>query len=381
MKPLEGLLVLDMSIFLAGPLCALRLGDLGARVIKIERPDGGDLCRQLYICDTEIDGDSMLFHAINRNKQSFAADFKNPADLQSVRALIARADVLVANFRPGVLEKFALDYPSVRKINPGIVYGSISGYGNVGPWKHKPGQDLLAQALSGLMWLSGDGPADAPPVPMGLAVADMFAGHFLAQGILAALVRRSKTGEGALVETSLLESLIDFQFEVLTTHLNDGGKLPQRSEIGNAHAYLAAPYGVYRTSDGWLAVAMNPLDRLADLLDLPALRGISRQDTFRRRDQIKRILADRFRSNTTAHWLAILEPADVWCSQVLDWSKLLSHEAFGVLQMTRELISGGGTPMRSLACPIRFDGQRPVFDAAAPRLGRHTQQIIEEFGL
>lgn len=127
MKPLEGLLVLDMSIFLAGPLCALRLGDLGARVIKIERPDGGDLCRQLYICDTQIDGESMLFHAINRNKQSFAADFRNPADLQRVRKLIARADVLIANFRPGVMEKFALDYPSVRQINPGIVYGSISG--------------------------------------------------------------------------------------------------------------------------------------------------------------------------------------------------------------------------------------------------------------
>src|SRR5205823_10118697 len=248
----------------------------------------------------ELDGDSTLFHSINRNKESFAANLKDAGELERVRKLIGKADVMIQNFRPGVMNKLGLDYQSVRRINPRLVYASITGYGSEGPWADKPGQDLLAQALSGLTWLSGDGGPDSPPVPMGLAVADMFAGHFLAQGILACLVRRGITNQGGLVETSLLESLIDFQFEVLTTHLNDGGQPPDRSSIGNGHAYLGAPYGVYRTADGWLAIAMNPLDKLADLLDLPALRNITRADTFARRDELKQILADRLRAKPTS---------------------------------------------------------------------------------
>jgi CoA:oxalate CoA-transferase len=376
-KPLEGLLVLDFSIFLAGPLCALRLGDLGARVIKIERPDTGDLCRHLYISNLELDGDSTLFHSINRNKESFCANLKEAGELARVKTLITRADVMICNFRPGVMKKLGLDYDSVNQINPRIVYGSITGYGNEGPWAEKAGQDLLAQSLSGITWLSGDGGEQAAPVPMGLAAGDMFAGHFAAQGILACLVRRGVTGKGGLVETSLLESLIDFQFEVLTTHLNDGGKLPDRSKLGNAHAYLGAPYGVYRTSDSWLAIAMNPLDKLAELLDLPSLRGASRDDTFARRDELKGVLAERLETGTTAHWLAILEPADVWCAEILDWPRLLEHDAFEVLKMTRRLNSG----MQSLACPIRVDGQRPVSDRGAPRLGADTEKICREFGL
>jgi crotonobetainyl-CoA:carnitine CoA-transferase CaiB-like acyl-CoA transferase len=391
MKPLEGLLVLDFSIFLAGPLCALRLGDLGARVIKVERPDTGDLCRHLYISNLELDGDSTLFHSINRNKESFTANFKDAADLARAKRLIEHADVMICNFRPGVMKKLGLDYESVRKINPRLVYGAVTGYGNEGPWVDKPGQDLLVQSLSGITWLSGDGrpavgrPAAgiyaAPPVPMGLAVADMFAGHFLVQGILACLVRRAKTNEGGLVETSLLEAVTDFQFEVLTTHLNDGGQLPDRSKLGNGHAYLGAPYGIYRTADGWLAIAMNPLDKLADLLDLPALRNVSRDETFTRRDELKQILADRLTAKPTSHWLGILDPADIWCAEVFDWPRLLQHEAFRVLNMTRRITSSGGHTMDSLACPIRIDAARPVYDRGAPRLGAHTQQIIEEFGL
>src|SRR6266480_2555150 len=147
MQPLEGLLVLDFSIFLAGPLASLRLGDLGARVIKIERPDVGDLCRQLYISNLELDGDSTLFHSINRNKQSFAANLKDPGDREQVMALVRKADVLIQNFRPGVMSRLGFGYEAVRKINPKIVYASITGYGTEGPWKDKPGQDLLAQAL------------------------------------------------------------------------------------------------------------------------------------------------------------------------------------------------------------------------------------------
>lgn len=263
--PLAGLVVLDMSQFLAGPSCALRLADLGARVIKIERPQGGDLCRQLYISNLALDGDSTLFHSINRNKESYAADLKNSHDAANVVALIKQADVVIQNFRPGVIERLGLDYASVRAINPRIVYGSITGYGSHGPWRDKPGQDLLVQSLSGLAWLNGN--ADQPPTPFGLAVADLMTGAHLVQGILACLVRRGITGNGGHVEVSLLESVLDLQFEVLTTHLNDGGQLPQRSTINNAHAYLGAPYGIYATQDGYLALAMGSILTLADLLE------------------------------------------------------------------------------------------------------------------
>lgn len=385
-KPLEGLTVLDFSLFLAGPLCALRLADLGARVIKIERPDGGDLCRRLYISDQQLDGDSTLFHAINRNKQSFAANLKDETDRKAVRKLITHADVMITNFRPGVMARLGFDYEAVKKINPALVYGSVSGYGDRGPWKDRPGQDLLAQALSGVMWLTGDGPAPgdasaAAPVPMGLAVADMFAGHFLAQGVLALLVRRARSGVGGIVETSLLEALLDFQFEVFTTHLNDGGQTPQRSTIGNGHAYLAAPYGVYPTADGWLAVAMNPLDKLADLLELPGLSAYSADRAFVERDAIKRLLADHLATQSTEHWMGRLEPADVWAAPVLDWPALTRHEAFAALDWPMPVRRPSGAGFTACRSPLRIDGQTQRESDHAPSLGEQTRAIADEFGL
>lgn len=315
MRPLEGLVVLDFSIFLAGPSAGLRLADLGARVIKIERPDGGDLCRQLYISELELDGESTLFHSINRNKESFAANLKNPEDLNKVHQLIARADVLIQNFRPGIMERLGLGYEAVKQINSRIVYGEITGYGNEGPWVKKPGQDLLVQSISGLVWLNGD--ADRPPTPFGLAVVDLFTGAHLVQGLLACLVRRSITGEGGLVQVSLLESILDFQFEVLTTYLNDGGKLPVRSTINNAHAYLSAPYGIYATSDGFIALAMGSIIVLGELLGCDALLPFTDPASwFEKRDEIKGILADHLKTQPTTHWLSILEPQDIWLSLI-----------------------------------------------------------------
>ncbi|MBB6483712.1 CaiB/BaiF CoA transferase family protein [Rhizobium lusitanum] len=374
---LSGIIVLDMSQFLAGPMAALRLGDLGARVIKIERPDGGDLCRRLYLSDTEIGGDSTLFHAINRGKESFAINMKDESDLQELRALIAKADVIIQNFRPGVIERLGLDYASVAAINPRIVYGSITGYGPDNEWRHFPGQDLLAQARSGVMWLNGE--ADDGPVPFGLAVADMLAGNLLVQAILAGLVRRGVTGRGVHVETSLLEALVDFQFEVLTTHLNDGGRLPKKSAVRNAHAYLAAPYGVYRCADSWLALAMMPPEKLAPLLDLPVLADYTPDDTFQRRDEIKTMIASRLQEKTVREWLALLEPADIWAAQVLDWPKLLQSAAFRQLDMLQTVSRDDGTSVRTTASPIRVNGIRAKNDLAAPKIGGHSDEIRAEF--
>jgi CoA:oxalate CoA-transferase len=376
---LDGVTVLDMSQFLSGPFAALRLGDLGARVIKIERPDGGDLCRRLYLTDTEIGGDSTLFHAINRGKQGFAADFKNPADVEAVKGLIAKADVVIQNFRPGVIERLGLDYSSAKKINRGIVYASITGYGEDGPWAMLPGQDLLAQARAGLMWLNGD--HDQGPVPFGLAIADLLAGGAVVQGVLAGLVRRGRTGAGAHIETSLLEALVDFQFEVLTTYLNDGGRTPERSQFRSAHAYLAAPYGVYPTSDGWLAIAMTPLDKLAKTIGLPGIAGLPTNAAFERRDAIKRAIADHVATEPTAYWLERMQPADIWCAEVLDWPKLFANEAFRRMDMLQTVIRPEGLPVRTTRSPIRVDGKREQCLTAAPRIGEHTEALRAEFGV
>ncbi|MDX0524620.1 CoA transferase [Sinorhizobium medicae] len=379
--PLAGLVVADMSQFLSGPYCSLRLMDLGARVIKIERPDGGDLSRRLYLSDTEIGGDSTIFHAINRAKESLAIDLKNEDDLAALKRLLAKADVMIQNFRPGVIERLGLDYEAVRAINPRIVYASISGYGEEGPWVKRPGQDLLAQARSGVMWLNGD--EGQGPVPFGLAIGDMLAGAAAAQGVLAALVRRGISGKGSLVETSLLEALVDFQFEVLTTHLNDGRRLPKRSAFRSAHAYLSAPYGVYAASDGFLAIAMTPIPKLADLLQIDALAPY-RDDSsawFTERDTIKALIAARIAERTVEEWLAVLEPADIWCARVLDWNELLESEGFQVLDMLQTVMREDDVSITTTRSPLRINGRRPSVERAAPRIGEHGASIREEFGL
>ncbi|PRD50547.1 CaiB/BaiF CoA transferase family protein [Phyllobacterium myrsinacearum] len=379
--PLAGLLVVDMSQFLSGPYASLRLMDLGARVIKIERPDGGDLSRRLYLSDTEIGGDSTIFHAINRAKESLAIDLKSASDLASLRTLLGKADVLIQNFRPGVIKRLGLDYEAVKAINPRLVYASISGYGEEGPWVGRPGQDLLAQSRSGLMWLNGD--ESQGPVPFGLAVADMLAGAATVQGVLAALVRRGISGTGSHIETSLLESLIDFQFEVLTTHLNDGRRLPKRSDFRSAHAYLSAPYGVYPTKDNFLALAMTPLPKLADLLGLDELAPY--RDTpaswFTARDEIKRIIAQKLATQPTEHWLSILEPADIWCAKVLNWEELMASEGFKVLDMLQRVERADNVSILTTRSPIRVNGKRAKSDRAAPRIGEHSEAIRKEFGL
>ena len=378
--PLKGLLVLDLCQFLSGPLATLRLADMGARVVKIERPGTGDLGRTLYLSDIDVHGVNTLFHAINRNKESFAADLKNPRDLEVLRKLIDRADVVVQNFRPGVIERLKLDYDALSKSNPRLVYGSVTGYGEAAAWRERPGQDLLAQARSGVMWLSGN--EGDPPTPMALAIADMLAGHNLCEGILACLVRRGVTGRGGLVETSLLEALIDFQFEVLTTYMNDGSRAPRRSAFRNAHAYLAAPYGVYDTKNGHLALAMGHLPTLGKLLGIPQLEKISDSaEGFRRRDELKSLVAVRLREHTTEYWLSILDPADIWCSEVLDWPKLFQSEGFKQLDMVQTLENAQGLKVRTTRLPTRIDRRILKSSKPAPKVGEQTELIREEFGL
>ncbi len=381
--PLEGMLVLDFSQFLSAPMAAMRLGDLGARVIKIERPQSGDIGRQLAFAGIVNDGDTLSFHITNRNKESYAADLKNEADREGVWALVKKADVIIQNFRPGIMERLGFGYEAVAKVNPGIVYASVSGYGAEGPWKDRPGQDLLAQSLSGLPWLSGSN--DDPPVPVGIAVADIISSIHLASGITAALLRRERTGIGGRVDTSLLESMLDLQFEVLSAHLADPSFEVKRGPRNTAHAFLQAPYGTYPTADGYLAIAMTSVPELGKLIGLTALGQYTDPDTWwSEQATITQALADHLATQSTEHWLEILDAADVWCAPVLTLSKLVVHDGFRALDMTQRVtrpgLNGGPTvDIPTLRTPVRFDGRPLKHGKAAPRLGEHTDAIREEF--
>ncbi len=378
MKLLEEILVIDFSQFLSGPSAALRLADMGAQVIKVEKPGAGDICRQLYVSDTMIEKESTIFHAINRNKKSYAADLKDPVDLEKVKQLLAVADVMLHNFRPGVMERLGLDYDEVKKINPSIVYASISGYGDEGEWKDLPGQDLLLQAASGLTWLSNN--HDESPTPMGVAVVDILAGTHVCQGILASLYRRGISGEGAVVQVSMFESILDFQFEVLTSFYNDGKQLPLRGAVNSAHAYIAAPYGIYKTKDGYIALAMTDILLLARLLVCrPLEQFYNSNDWFSQRDVIKKILADHLLQDTAAGWLAVLEKADVWCAPIMNYDELVQQEGYKVLNMEITVRTSNGLLVKTTRCPIKVDGKVMVSDIGAPQLGEHNTEIEKTY--
>lgn len=376
----KGVLVLDFSQFLSGPSASLRLADMGAQVIKIERPGTGDICRQLYVSDVRIEGESTIFHAINRNKQSYAADLKDKHDLDKVKQLIAKADVMMHNFRPGVMERIGLDYASVKKINPRIIYGEVTGYGGEGPWKDLPGQDLLLQSVSGLAWLSNDG--TRRPTPMGVAVVDILAGTHIAQGILSSLYRRGTGGEGALVQVSMLESILDFQFEVLTCFYNDGRQLPARSAVSNGHAYLPAPYGIYKTTDGYIALSTTGIPGLGKQLGSPALEAYTNEkDWYDKRDAIKHLVAGCLAEKSTAHWLQQLAAAGIGCAEVLDYAQLTAQPAYHALEMELTVKTSNGLHITTTRCPIRIDGRQFGPETGAPLLGEHNEVIEKQFGL
>lgn len=380
MQPLEDFLVVDFSQFLSGPSASLRLADLGARVIKIERPETGDICRHLYTSNVVLNGESTVFHAINRNKESLALDIKNEDDKAIIWKLLEKADVVMHNFRPGVMERLGFSYDKVKEINPAIVYGEISGYGTEGPWKDLPGQDLLLQSLTGITWLNGN--KNDGPVPMGLSIVDMLAGANLADGILACLLRKTLKDEGGLVQVSMIESALDYQFEVITTYFNDGGALPERTVSNNCHAYLGAPYGIYKTKNGYLSLAMGVIPVLGELLSCDELLVYQDpKEAFEKRDEIKAILAKHLETQETAYWLNILEPADIWCAEILNWNQLFIHDAFKALDFFQEVEMNDGFTYETTRCPIRVDGEIFKSGKGSPALGQDNDSIIKELSI
>lgn len=363
--------MLDFSQFLSGPYAGLRLADLGARVIKIERLDGGDLCRRLYISNLELDGDSTLFHSINRNKESYAVDLKSEADRCKVRKLLSHADMMIQNFRPGVMEKLGFGYEEVKAINPRLIYGSISGYGGNSPLRDRPGQDLLLQALTGLPWLHRD-KSRRGPIPFGLAIADMITGAHLVQGMLAALVRRSLQGNGALVEVNMLESTLDAMQEIWEEKWmpdRSSGLAAERPEGAESIRWLK---GLYPTAAGYIALGDMPLHTMAQALAPHFTTNRLGEVTAARMEEL---LATR----PAEYWSVHLQKAGIPCEELLDWKQLLREEAFRELRMTQDIYRSNGARMTAISCPIRLNGHRLQSSRGAPRIGEHNAVVESEW--
>lgn len=372
-RPLEGLLVLDFSQFLSGPYAGLRLADLGARVIKIERLDCGDLCRRLYISNLELDGDSTLFHSINRNKESYAVDLKSEADRCKVRKLLSHADMMVQNFRPGVIEKLGFGYEEVKAINPRLIYGSISGYGGNSPLRDRPGQDLLLQALTGLPWLHRD-KSRRVPIPFGLAIADMITGAHLVQGMLAALVRRSIQGSGAFVEVNMLASTLDAMQEIWEEKWmpDRGSSLPVEGAEGSESIRWLK--GLYPTAAGYIALGDMPLHTLAQAIAPHFTLDTLGEATAARMEEL-------LTTRPAHYWSVELQKAGIPCEELLDWMQLMQEEAFRELCMTQDIYRSNGARMTAISCPIRLNGHRLQSSRGAPRIGEHNAVVESEWNI
>jgi crotonobetainyl-CoA:carnitine CoA-transferase CaiB-like acyl-CoA transferase len=371
---LAGYRIIDLTQMLAGPLCGMRLGDLGADVIKVEPPASGEFNRTHSLAGAYVNGEATTFLALNRNKRSVAIDLKHPEGVAAFKALVATADALVQNFRSGVTERLGIGYDQLRAINPRLVYCSISGYGQSGPYQHRPGQDLVVQGYSGSMWAVGK--EGDPPLPGALWAADVMSGYQAAIGILAALLARARTGEGQHVEVDMLSVVMDAQSQELVTYLN-AGILPQRGAEASAHAAIPAPYGVYETADAWITLAMCHLPALGKAIGVPRLEEMTDYDDgVRYRDEVYRLVRPAMTARTTAEWLEILDQYNVWCGPVYTFADLERDPhvvATGAIAAVEHPVAG---TVRMPAPPLRLSQTPVTIRRPAPLLGEHTAEVL-----
>ena len=372
--PLEGVRVLDFSQVMMGPCCTQMLGDYGADVIKIERADVGDLSRW-SVGDDPDGGNNPVFASLNRNKRSITLDLKRAEDREVVLRLVETADVVVNNFRPGVMDRMGFGYDDLRAINPRIVYAVGTGYGLDGPNVHKGGQDVLAQAMSGAMHRRAD-----PALPLSIyptALADYAAGMHMVQGILLALLQRERTGEGQQVAVSLFNSMLAMQMQEAAAWLMRGEELN----------WAAMPLcGVFETTDGAIvmvgAFKKNPLQDICRALDLEDLSADQRYADLERqkqhRPELQRVFRDRFRTDSTEHWLDRLGGVDILCAPVKSLQEALADPQTVFNEMIVDLAPSPGGPVRLVASPIDMSDAPFGVRHAPPKLGEHTQEILAE---
>jgi crotonobetainyl-CoA:carnitine CoA-transferase CaiB-like acyl-CoA transferase len=369
--------VISLTHFLQGPSGVQFLADLGADVVKIEPPGRGSYERSWSGAETFLNGESVFFLLAHRNQRSVTVNLKSDQGKDVLWRLIRTADVLVENYRPGVLDRLGFDYDAVSRTNPRIVYCACSGFGPDGPYRTRPGQDLLLQAEFGLAAITGG--ADAPPTPAGTALVDQHGAALLAIGVLAALRGRDHTGTGSRVDVSLLAAALDLQVEPLTYYLN-GGRLQPRSRSGLVTTFHQAPYGIYPTSDGWIAVSLSPIARLAELTGSAALAGFQDEDRYARREEISAVLGDVLRTRTTREWLELLRSADLWCAPVNTYAEVVADPQVQWNRTFLEIDHPRAGRVRLLAHPIRYNGQPPPVGRRPPLLGEDTDDVLRELG-
>ncbi|MBI3970886.1 MAG: CoA transferase [Chloroflexi bacterium] len=374
---LAGIKIAAFTQFLLGPAAVQYLADMGAEVVKVEPPSGA-WERTWAGGDTFLDGVSAFYLLAHRNVRSLRLDLKHPDGRDVARRLVAGADVLVENFRPGVMDRFGLGYDAVKQINPNIVYASASGYGGDSPYRDLPGQDLLIQAMTGLPAITGR--AGDPPTPLGTPAVDQHGAALLAMGILGALFHRQRTGAGQRVEVTMVQSALDLQMEPLVYFLNGGHVERPHESLGSA--FHPAPYGIYETQDGYLALSLSPVKTIRHALggppelepyEDPKIALVEREEIRRRLDPI-------LRTRTTQEWLDLLRPKGVWCAPVNDYERALTDPAICHLDPILGLDHPQAGHVRLLKHPIRYGAGQPEVRRIPPALGEDTDAVLGELG-
>jgi crotonobetainyl-CoA:carnitine CoA-transferase CaiB-like acyl-CoA transferase len=377
MDALSGVRVISFNHFLAGPAAAQLLGDLGADVIALE-PLEGAFQRNWGVAGHFVDGQSVNHLSTGRGKRSIGVDMKSAEGKALVERLVASADVVMENFRPGAMARLGFDPERLLAAYPKLIYAAATGFGSTGPFAHRPGQDLLLQAMSGLA--AHTGRADGPPVPVGSVVIDQHAAALYAMGIMAALLHRAKTGKGGRVDVSLLQAAIDLQAESITAWLNGAPRSSPRGPGGVATWFSAGGYGIHATTDGYLAISMSPPATLGKALGIAELEAMPESDAFRRREDITRLVAQKVVTLTLDQAIALLDAQGVWNTRVESYDDLPNNPQLQHLEAFRTVEGATGAPVTLLSHPVRYDGQAVPVSRVPQKLGAQTREILSEAG-
>jgi formyl-CoA transferase/CoA:oxalate CoA-transferase len=376
---LDSITILDLTRYLAGPYCSMILGDLGAEVVKIERPKTGDGSRQWG--PPFIHGESAYFLSINRNKKSVTINLRTDKGCEIVRKMASTYDVLIENYRPGIVQKLGLDYETLNKINPQLIYCSISGFGQTGPYREKPSYDIVGQAMGGLMSLTGE--ENRPPVKIGVAISDIFAGMYAAIGILSALITRKQTGQGQMIDVSLLDGLVSILSHQAGNYLVSGVD-PKR--LGSAHPTIA-PYQAFQAADSYFVIAVgnDALWRrfcqgvnLSELMTDP--RFATNPDRVKNRDELTQILNTVFQKKTAQEWLSLIEKAGVPCGPVLQLSEVFTDPQVLHRKMVEEIEHPSAGHIKVVGTPLKLSSTPASIRTPPPILGEHTTIILQSLG-
>jgi len=377
--PLAGVKVLELAQIMAGPTCGMMLADLGADVIKVERVPGGDDTRKMD--RPSVKGESASFMAMNRNKRGIALNLKLPAAQEALKRMAARADVVTENYRQGTMEKLGVGYENLRKINPALIYCSISGYGRTGPYADKGGYDLIAQGMSGLMSVTGE--AGRAPAKSGGPVCDINAGVLAALGVVSAYVHRLKTGEGQLVDTSLFEAGIQQMYWQAAIYFATG---ESPGPTGSAHI-LSAPYQAFRAADGWLTIGganQSNWERLVRVLDAPQWladpRFASNAERMKHLEALTEVMNEKIRAWKVKDLIAALDAAGVPCGPINSIADVAADPHALAREMVVELQHPRAGRTRALGLPVKLSRTPGKVSRPAPVLGQHTREVLAEFG-